>query len=198
MADTPDKNGSQSFRRRALYPAGVALGVWVLLNVLTGHLGWFGNGNVYRIAAAILYPLLGITIVAGSLFVYSIMYVRGAPIRERIIWSCIVPVVYILKEIWRVSAFFSVGESFYYALAPVPLGLLFSQIGFLCLGEIFWRWRDKKSGKELRIFTAGPASGLVFWLITLYFMLLWGSLSDTPGSNWFYLYMEGYKALFVR
>jgi hypothetical protein len=198
MAEILDKKESQSFLRRVLYPAGLALIAWVLLHVMASHLEWLGSGQICRTAAAILYPLLGITIVLSSVLVYSVMYTRGASATERILWSCIVPVVWILKEIWRVSVFFSASESFYYALSPSPLGLLFSQIGFLCLGEIFWRWRDKKSGKAIRIFTAGPVAGLVFWLVTVYFMLLWGSSGDTPGSKWFYLYMEGYKALFVN
>jgi len=198
MAERIEKKGKQSFRQRVLFPAVIVLSVWVLLNFLTSHLEWFGSGYTYRIAADILYPLLGIAIVFGSLFSYSVMYVRGASVRERILWACIVPFAYILKEIWRVSAFFSLGESFYYALAPTTLGLLVGQIGLLCLCEMFWRWRDKKRGGSLRILTAGPAVVLVVFVILIYVMFFWGSLGDTPGSKWFYLYMEGYKALFVH
>jgi hypothetical protein len=177
---------------------GFALGAWILLNGLTSHLGWFGSGSGYRAAADVLYPLLGITITGSSIFVYSVMYHRGASVKERVLWANIVPAAYVLKEIWRVTAFFSLGESFYYALAPLTLGVLLAPVGFLSLCEMFWRWRDKKRGQATRIVTGGPIAGVVFWVITVFFMLLWGSANDTPGSQWFYLYMEGYKALFLR
>ncbi len=102
---------------------GIALGVWVVLNFLTSHLEWFGSGQVYRTAADILYSMLGFTLIFSSLIVYSLLYVRGASTIERIFWALIVPLAWTLKEIWRVSAFFTWGESFYYALGPAPVGL---------------------------------------------------------------------------
>lgn len=77
-------------------------------------------------------------------------------------------------------------------------GLLVNENGILCLCELFWRLRDKKRRKSLRIITAGPVVGLFIMAIMTYFMFFWGSSNDTPGSKWFYLYMEGYKALFVN
>jgi hypothetical protein len=198
MAEIVTPNERKPFSRRVLWPVGVALGAWVLLNCLTSHLVWFGNGSGYRAAAAVLYPLLGITITGSGIFVYSVMYHRGASTRERVLWGWIVPGAFVLKEIWRANSFFSLGESFYYALAPLTLGVLLAPIGFLSLCEMFWRWRDRKRGQATRIATAGPVAGIVFWMITVFFMLFWGSANDTPGAKWFYLYMEGYKALFIR
>jgi len=198
MAKMAGRKGIQPFSRRVLLPAGIALGVWVMLNVLTSHLEWFGRGQTYRTAATILYPLLGLTIIFSSLFVYSVLYARGASVKERILWALIVPLAWILKEIWRVSSIFSFGESLYYALGPSPLGLLGIQLLFLPLCEIFWRWRTKKRGETIRIVTLGPALSLIIFVILVYFMLFWGNSGDTPGSKLFYLYMEGYKALFVN
>jgi len=198
MAEMIDRKNVQPFSRRVLLPAGIALAVWVVMNVLTSHLEWFGSGHTYRAAADILYSILGFTIIFSSLFIYSVLYVRGASVQERILWALIVPLAWILKEIWRVSAFFSLGESFYYALGPSPLGLLGIQLLFLPLCEIFWRWRDKKRGATFRIVTLGPALSLIIFMILGYFMLFWGNAGDTPGSKLFYLFMEGYKALFVN
>jgi hypothetical protein len=197
MAERIRRKKMQPFSRRVLMPAGIALGAWVTLNVLTSHLEWFGNGQVYRIGADIFYSLLGFSIIFSSVIVYSLLYVRGASTKERILWALIVPLAWTLKEIWRVSAFFTWGESFYYALAPLPLGLFLNQMLFLPLCEIFWRWRDQKKNEVVRIFTPGPISVLVIFAFLLYFMLFWGNAGDTPGSNLFYIYMEGYKALFV-
>jgi hypothetical protein len=199
MADTIEMKEREPFSRRVLLPVGVSLIAWTLLNVTTSHLEWFGSGRVYRAAATILYPMLGITIEFSSVFIYSVMYIRGSSITERLLWSYAVPFVFIVKEVWRVSAYFSPGESFYYALAPMNLGLIvFFQIGFLALCEMFWRWRDNKKGRSIRIITPGPIAGLAIMVVAAYFMFFWGILSDTPGTKWFYLYMEGYKALFLH
>lgn len=198
MAEVTVKKRRQPFCRRVHLPVAAALGIWVLLNFLTSHLEWFGTGHTYLIAANILYTMLGITILFSSVFLYSVMYVRGTSLWKRILWSCIIPFVYILKEIWRVSKYFSPGESLYYALAPTTVGLLVGQLGLLCLCEIYWRWRDKKRGVPLRIFTSGTAAALAAFVILIYVMFFWGSYGDTPGSKWFYVYMEGYKAIFVH
>ncbi len=38
----------------------------------------------------------------------------------------------------------------------------------------------------------------MIFAVLVYFMLFWGNAGDTPGSKLFYIYMEGYKALFVE
>jgi hypothetical protein len=198
MAERIRRKKIQPFSRRVLMPAGIALGAWVTLNVLTSHLEWFGSGQTYQTAADILYSMLGFTLIFSSLIIYSLLYVQGGSTIERILWANIVPLAWILKEIWRVSAFFTWGESFYYALSPMPLGLLLVQLLYLTLGELFWRWRDKKKNEVTRILTSGPVSVLMIFVVLVYFMLFWGNAGDTPGSKLFYIYMEGYKALFVN
>ena len=198
MAEITAKKERQPLSRRILWPAGVALVAWVVLNFLTSHLEWFGSGQVYRTSADILYSMLGFTLIFSSLIVYSLLYVRGASTKERIFWALIVPLAWTLKEIWRVSAFFTWGESLYYALAPAAVGLFSFQLLSLGLGELFWRWRAKKKNGVIRILTPGPISVLVIFAFLLYFMLFWGNAGDTPGSKLFYIYMWGYRALFVN
>lgn len=198
MAEIAANREREPFRQRVLWPAGFTFGAWWVLNFLTSHLEWFGKGQFYRLAADTLYSLLGFVIIFGGLIVYSLLYLRGASTKEKILWAFTVPLAWILKEIWRVSSFFSLGESFYYALAPGPMGLLVSQLFFLPCCEIFWRWRTGKKGVALRMMTLGPALTLIIFAILVYFMLFWGNAGDTPGSNLFYLYMEGYKLLFVK
>jgi hypothetical protein len=198
MAEITAKKEKQPLSRRILWPAGLALVAWVVLNFLTSHLEWFGSGQVYRTAADIFYSLLGFSIIFSSLIVYSVLYDRGASAKEKILWANIVPLAWIFKEIWRVSFFFTWGESFYYAFSPLPLGLFLNQMLFLPLCEIFWRWRDKKKNEVVRIFTPGPISVLLIFAFLLYFMLFWGNAGDTPGSKLFYIYMWGYRLLFVN
>jgi len=171
MAEIPDRRERQPFSRRVLLPAVIALGAWVVLNFLTSRLEWFGSGQVYRTAADVLYTLLGFTLIFSSVIVYSLLYFRGALTKERILWSLIVPLAWVLKEICRVSAFFTWSESFYYAFSPAPVGLFVAQLLYLPLCEIFWRWRDKKRRKTIRIISVGPVFSLIVFAVLVYFML---------------------------
>ncbi len=186
----------RKFYRGLYFPAGFAAGVWFLLNFLTNHLEWFGNGAGYRTAAFFLYLLLGLSIFFSGPVVYGLMYVRGASLMQRLLGAYLVPLAWALKEIWRVSEFFTMGESLYYSLSPLPLGVLTYQVGFLSLVEIFFRWRKKKSEGFSHVLSRGPIVGLVFFALILYLTLLWGVPGESPGTRWFYLYQEGYKMLF--
>ncbi|MEW6186636.1 MAG: hypothetical protein AB1585_12955, partial [Thermodesulfobacteriota bacterium] len=175
MAEFFTSKEKQPVKSLGLLPIGVVLGVWFVLNFLTDHLEWFGTGSFYRFAADILYVLLGFTILFSSLIVYSLLYLRGASTKGRIIFSLIVPLAWVFKEIWRMSAIFSWGESFYYALGPGPSGLFIIQLFFLSLTEMFWRGREKIKGKTIRIMTAGPVISLLIFAALVYFMLFWAN-----------------------
>jgi hypothetical protein len=196
MADAETKKATAPLNSAALFPAGIALLAWLLFDTTTSHLNWFESGSLYRMAANILYPLLGVTIVFSGPAVYIVLFAQGVSNIARIFLSLIVPFAWVIKEVLRVTSFFSLGESLYYALSPLALGLLVNQAGILSLCEILLRMHKRKKGTPLRIVTIGPVLGLLLMVVMSYFMFFWGSSSDTPGSKWFYLYMEGYKALF--
>ena len=48
----------------------------------------------------------------------------------------------------------------------------------------------------LEIFTAGPVIGIGMLVVMNYLMIFWGVPAESPGTKWFYIYQEGYKALF--
>ena len=174
------------------------MGVWAGLNFLTDHLHWFGGGVPYRAAAFSTYLLLGLLIAFGSFFLYPVLFFRGASLRERVVGSYAVLLLWVPVEIFRVSEYFTLGESFYYALSPMPFGLMVCQVGYMSLGEMICRWRLKKRGVGgVKIFTAGPLIGVGVLLVMNYLMILWGVPEESPGTKWFYIYQEGYKALFL-
>ena len=86
------------------------------------------------------------TIAFSSLIVYPVLFFRGASLGERIVGSYAVLSVWVLKEVFRVTEVFTVGESLYYAFSPVPLGLIVFQVGYMSLGEMICRWRIQKRG----------------------------------------------------
>jgi hypothetical protein len=177
---------------------GIVLGVWVGLDFLTDHLGWFGSGTLYRATAFSSYLLLGVLIAFGSFILYPILFFRGASLKERVIGSYAVLLVWVFTEIFRVNEYFTAGESVYYAFSPMPFGLLVYQPGYMSLCEMICRWRLKKREiRGVKIFTPGPLIGVGVLLVMSYVMIFWGVPDESPGTKWFYLYQEGYKALFL-
>ncbi len=189
----------KSFSSRFLWPVGIALGGWAGLDFLTDHLEWFGSGASYRATAFWSYLLLGVLIAFGSFIIYPILFFRGASLKERVFGSYAVLLVWVFTEIFRVSEYFTVGESLYYAFSPMPFGLLVYQVGYMSLSEMICRWRLKKGGvRGIKIFTPGPLIGVGVLLVMSYVMIFWGVPVESPGTKWFYIYQEGYKALFSR
>jgi len=195
--DRISEPGKKGFNRRVLWPVGISLGVWLFLNSVTDHLSWLGGGPVYRVIAFWSYLLLGLTVAFSSIAVYPVLFFRGASLGERIAGSYGVLFVWVLKEMFQASEVFTVWESLYYALSPVPLGLIVFQAGYMSAGEMICRWRMKRGGaKGVRIFTAGPLIGLGVLGVMNYLMVFWGVPAESPGTKWFYIYQEGYRALF--
>jgi hypothetical protein len=62
--------------------------------------------------------------------------------------------------------------------------------------ETFLELLKKRGGQDMRIFTAGPVIGIAVLGIMSYVMIFWGVPAESPGTKWFYIYQEGYKALF--
>lgn len=146
-------------------------------------------------AAYLIYVLIVIVVGFSSvLFVYPMMYSRGASIAERIIGVYVTPVAFICKEIYRVSEFFTAGESIYYAFSSMLLLMLLGQIGLMGISETICRYRYKKRGMLAgAVFTAGPWLAVCLSLAALYVMMIWSG-----GEKWFYFYLEGYKVLFIQ
>jgi hypothetical protein len=73
----------------------------------------------------------------------------------------------------------------------VPLLALVMNVGLMGLGETIHRHGRKKRGEALSVLSPLPVVALVSSLLGLFVILFWGL-----GVHWFYIYQEGYKALF--
>jgi hypothetical protein len=146
---------------------------------------------VQKAAAFIFGPAAFLAIGCGAIVVYPVCRSRGASVAEAFAASMITPLAWILKEVVRVSEFFSWGESLYYGLSSSLLLAIAANIGFMGLGEMIHRRRLKKRGRAGAVVTPVPIAAVVFALAALYVILIWG-----VGVHWFYIYQEGYKAIF--
>jgi hypothetical protein len=163
------------FTRRFIVPAGAALAIWLALNFLSTRLGWIENAWLYRMAMNSVHLVLFFYLIFNGVFVYRVMFFRGASLSERIAGSYITPLAFIVKEMIRVTEFFSFGESVYYGLQPYPmLSLLIGQAGMLAVVEMLCRrGLGKGAASRGKTVTAAPVIIAVLSAAGVYFMLFW-------------------------
>lgn len=179
--------------QRFLLPvvAGLAL---MLGTLLIYNASWRINNDALHQWMAFLTGLGHIAILmGGSLIIYPIAFFRGASPWERVIACLVIPVFWSVTEVIRVTEFFTLSESLYYALNSqfiVYLACASLQMG-LC--EIICRWWIRRSGgAPLRVVPLGAVISILAGAVGVYVVLIWGG-----GVHWFYIYQQGYKALFL-
>ena len=170
----------------------------ILLAVMTGsRIVYFNaylivNHTVYQYVAIASGLIHFISIGFGTLFIYPVAYFNGAGKTERMIACLATPFVWNVFEIYKMGKVFPFFESLYYglnSLAILTFAMTFAMMG-IC--EMVCRYVVKKRGKELKIITPAPLIPIVALFIITYITAIWGN-----GAHWFYIFMNGYIALFI-
>lgn len=188
-------SASNSFSRRFLAPVGTALAVWLAADWLVAFAmtdpaasSWAVYKPVMNLLAGLRFGLL----LLWSLFLYPVLAARGAPLRERVLGCIAGSLAYLVTASLRATAFFPPGEAVYYGFNSMLFGSLFLQLALMSVADIAARWqRRRASGRRLRLVRWPHLAGILVGLSALYVALFWEG-----GVHWFYVYQEGYKALF--
>jgi len=182
----------KSFIKRFVEPVGIMLILALLSWLAYINSGRIENDTIHQIIARVSGVILFLTLGFGTFFVYSFMYFRGASATERILGSLVTYIAWTFKELARVSEYFTFGETLYYGLSSIFLLILFGTFGQMGVCELICRKMTKKRSPDpIKVVTPLPVVAIVAALFALYILLIWG-----VGVHWFYIYMEGYKALF--
>jgi len=183
--------GKNSFLQRTVVPVGL-VGVTMAAALLVYNNAWrLDSHAAHQVLANVFAWVLFLSIGIGALVVYPVAYVRGAGLAERAVASLTVPLIWTGKEVLRVSASFTWAESLYFALNPLVIVVFTATVAEMGLCEILCRWARKRKGEAV---TVAPLPALVVMCggfaigLTIF---AWGF-----GVHAFYIFQEGYKALF--
>lgn len=185
----------QSFSKRSMIPVAIVLATMIVTSIIYFHLAWrISIDNPIRPLVTTLSSwVLFISIGFGALYIYPKGFFGGACIVERSAACLVTPVVWNLKEMVRVSEFFTLGETLYYGLNTAFLLAFFGTLGLMGLSELICRRKlNKLSEEPVKVLTPVPVLAMFAGLAALYICLLWGL-----GVHFFYIYIDGYRALFV-
>ncbi|MBU0735413.1 MAG: hypothetical protein KKG10_14805 [Proteobacteria bacterium] len=181
----------QSFVRRFVFPAGMMLLIWLVLYGAHQSLWQMVPPEVHRRLAWVSGMGSLLLIGFGPLIAWPVAYFRGAVFWERVIAGLMPGLAWWFRELYTASGVFSPGETIYYAFGSafwVPFFVAFAMMG---LAELICRARARRKGIVLRVWTPLPVAAILACPVAVFSMAVWGG-----GVHWFYIYQEGYKALF--
>lgn len=183
----------QSLLRRAVAPAATVLLVWAAGEVLYSQSWRTGNETLHHLVAYVSGLVLFAGIGFGPLYVYPRAFFRGANAWERILASLATPFVWNVKEVIRVSEYFTWGESLYYGLNTIFLLSLSAAAVQMGLCEMVCRrLRNRRVPEHAKVVTPAPLVAVLLGFSAVGVLFVWGK-----GVHAFYIYQEGYKALFT-
>jgi hypothetical protein len=149
------------------------------------------NHTLFQILSASSGILILLTLWFGTFYIYIVAYLRGASVLERII-ACFIPAfLWATKESIILAGVYSVPEALYFLFSVVNQWLVSTIIAEMGLSELICRRAAKKRGVQLKRGPAVAILAMVLGIGNFLFILFWD-----VGVNHFYIFMNGYRALF--
>jgi hypothetical protein len=181
----------RSFSSRFMVPAGSMLLLLAALLLIYNNAWRIDSpGLKALLASASGVPLFWL-LYFSAVVVYPLVYFQGGKTWERIAASFVPQAAWWLKEMYLAGAYFTFAETLYYGLSPVFLVAFAGNVAVMGAAELVCRILAGRRGVRVRVLTPGPVAAIVIGLAGVFFMALYGG-----GEPSFYLYQEGYKALF--
>ena len=177
-------------------PAIISVGTLIVLTVVVDRT-WgdpqdFPTVDAYRhFMDAVVLLRVGPAFLS-ALIVWPAMRLRGASIGWAAVGALSSAVVFGLLAAVQALTFFPPAQAAYYAINPMVVGAVGSQIGCSVVGELFVRWRR------------GGASALGSWRLwaacvpvaAVGFSLFYVGIIWDGGRHWFYVWIQGFSMLF--
>jgi len=181
-----------TFGKRIMVPVGIVLLTMLVTSIIYDQSWKLKDIGPIGLVISISNILLFASIFFGAFFIYPMTFFRGAGTVERVIASFIPLMVWMIKEIIRISAVFSIGESLYFSLNPMFIFLFCFAIFQMGICELICKWRLKKrKGKNIKVLST-PTGKLFFGGTGLFFLAVILFLPI------FYIYFITYAAIFFN
>lgn len=169
---------------------------WVFLVMSVSFAGYFGSrhmagGLLQSWMATFFGTTYFLSIAFGTLYVFTSARLRGAGLPQCILASLVNPLIWMTKEVLRLTESHPFLESLYWYLNPLDIWLLSFVIMEMGLATLMVRTKVKQKGVEVRVFTFGPMVTVLGSLIFAVSVYAWGE-----GENVYVYFLEGYRLLF--
>lgn len=182
---------NHDFRKRFLYPAGAVFALMVV-----SWAGYFGsarleNDALHQALAKIFGTTYFLSVAFGTLYVYTVSYVRGASLGERVLASVISPFIWATKESLLLLESYGILESLYWYLNPLNFWLICLMALQMGIGGIVARGVLRRRGEAVTAATPASLALIAVSVAAVVSAYAWGK-----GENLYVIFLAGYRALF--
>jgi hypothetical protein len=181
----------KSFYKRFIAPQLTVVIIMALSFLVYHYSHMLKNYVLFQVLSAASGILILLTLWFGTFYIYILGYFRGASLLERIV-ACFIPAfLWATKETIILAGVYSVPEALYFYLSVVDQWLVTVIIAEMGLSHLICRRGARKRGIEPKGKPILAILALVLGIGNFLFILLWD-----VGVNHFYIFMNGYRALF--
>jgi len=177
----------------ALVPAAVFVVGDAVMAWGAGRVDAFPSVGAYRLTLNVVVLVRDFGACAALLVVWGLLRSRGAPRWALVLAVLSAPLAYTAVQSVRAQEFFPPAQALYYGVNPLFVASLGLQVACAALAEGVWRMWGRRAGADRGRPVAWPivVAGLAGVAITFV------SVGWDGGVHWFYVYQQGYKALFL-
>ena len=181
----------QNFISRSVFPV-----VLVLAIAIISFFGYSGsrsieNDKIRAVVALIFGTTYFISIALGPFYVYTLGYIKGSLLKERILASSLTPFLWMTKEVLRLTHSHPFLESLYWYLSPLHLWLIMLMGLEMGAATLIARKILKNRGDTKIVISLAP---LIVMGVSLFLVI--GAYAWGKGENLYVMFLEGYRILF--
>jgi hypothetical protein len=149
------------------------------------------NQPVHQTLALLFGTSYFLSIFCGPFYIYTTTYLQGVPTSRRILLSCLIPFLWITKDILVLTESHPFVECLYWYLNPMHIWVVCLLSIEMGLGSLTARYFQKRRGQSLQVVTRAPIATILVAIVIMLSIYAWGQ-----GENLFSIYLVGYRFLF--
>jgi len=158
--------------------------------------GYFGSRQVasdglQQVMALFFGTTYFLSVAFGPAYVFGSTTLRGVRLPVRILAAYVNPVIWMTKEVLRLTQSHPLAEALYWYCNPLNIWLVSLAVLEMGLATLIARRILRRRGVDIRVVSPAPVMIAILRLVFVISVYAWGK-----GENVYVLFLEGYRHLF--
>lgn len=159
-------------------------------------IGYFGSRQVtpdglHQAMALVFGTTYFLAVAFGPAYVFTVTTVRGVRLPIRVLAAYVNPLIWMTKEVFRLTEAHPFVEALYWYCNPLNVWLISLAVLEMGVATLIARRMLRRRGEDIRVVTPAPVIIAVASLVFVISVYAWGK-----GENVYVLFLEGYRHLF--
>lgn len=185
---------SQQLGRDCLQSVKPVLLVFTVMAV--SFAGYFGSRQVshaglHQVMALVFGTTYFLAVAFGPAYVFAVTTLRAVALPVRILAAYVNPLIWMTKEVLRLTESHPLAEALYWYCNPLNVWLVSLAVLEMGVATMIARRLLRRRGEDVRVVTPAPVLISIASLVFVISVYAWGK-----GENVYVLFLEGYRHLF--